>query len=92
MTRLSAKRARAIGAWLQQQAAVGQRVLLLYPPGIQFIEAFFGCLYAGAIAVPGTTGGGNGGVALMARVAGFVVGMIGVFAFRRRQRPDPWIY
>ena len=44
--------ARLIGAWLQQHEAVGQRVLLLYPPGIQFITAFFGCLYAGAVAVP----------------------------------------
>ena len=27
-------------------------MLLLFPPGLGFIEAFFGCLYAGAIAVP----------------------------------------
>jgi acyl-CoA synthetase (AMP-forming)/AMP-acid ligase II len=27
-------------------------VLLLYPPGLEFIAAFFGCLYARAIAVP----------------------------------------
>jgi acyl-CoA synthetase (AMP-forming)/AMP-acid ligase II len=25
---------------------------LLYPPGLDYIAAFFGCLYAGAIAVP----------------------------------------
>jgi len=25
---------------------------LLYPPGLEFISAFFGCLYADAIAVP----------------------------------------
>ncbi|MGA9382194.1 MAG: AMP-binding protein, partial [Phormidium sp.] len=31
---------------------VGKRILLLYPPGLEFIMAFFGCLYAGAIAVP----------------------------------------
>lgn len=30
----------------------GARVLLLYPPGLDYIGAFFGCLYAGAIAVP----------------------------------------
>ena len=28
------------------------RVLLLYNPGLHFLEAFFGCLYAGMIAVP----------------------------------------
>ena len=26
--------------------------LLLYPPGLEFIRAFLGCLYAGVIAVP----------------------------------------
>ncbi|MDR2756309.1 MAG: aminotransferase class I/II-fold pyridoxal phosphate-dependent enzyme [Planctomycetaceae bacterium] len=44
--------ARRIAAWLQQQNMFGQRVLLLFPPGLDFIAAFFGCLYAGAIAVP----------------------------------------
>ncbi len=30
----------------------GERALLLYPAGLEFIAAFFGCLYAGVIAVP----------------------------------------
>lgn len=46
------KRARAIGAHLTSLGMRGRRALLLYPPGLDFIEAFFGCLYAGAIAVP----------------------------------------
>ncbi|MBV8203192.1 MAG: fatty acyl-AMP ligase [Acidobacteria bacterium] len=45
-------RARAIGAALQQLGAGGQRALLLYPPGLEFVAAFFGCLYAGVVAVP----------------------------------------
>src|SRR5215210_820559 len=45
-------RARSIGALLQERGARGERVLLLYPPGLEYIAAFFGCLYAGAIAVP----------------------------------------
>jgi amino acid adenylation domain-containing protein len=45
-------RARAIAAMLQNEGLEGRRVLLLYEPGLQFIEAFVGCLYAGAIAVP----------------------------------------
>ncbi len=44
--------ARAISAVLQHQAPKGARALLLYPPGIGFATAFFGCLYAGIIAVP----------------------------------------
>ena len=45
-------RARAIGAWLESLGLVGQRALLLYPPGLEFITAFFGCLYAGVAAAP----------------------------------------
>jgi len=46
------ERARRIAAVLQQGGAEGQRVLLLYPPGLDYVAGFFGCLYAGAIAVP----------------------------------------
>src|SRR6476619_3758566 len=46
------QQARRIAARLQSLDARGERVLLLYPPGLEFISAFFGCLYAGAIAVP----------------------------------------
>lgn len=30
----------------------GNRALLMFPPGLEFVAAFFGCLYAGVIAVP----------------------------------------
>ncbi|MBL0694527.1 non-ribosomal peptide synthetase, partial [Comamonas sp. JC664] len=46
------ERATRIGALLQSQGAQGQRVLLLYPPGLDYVAGFFGCLYAGAVAVP----------------------------------------
>jgi amino acid adenylation domain-containing protein len=45
-------RARALGGALQHAGAAGERVALLFPPGLDFIVAFFGCLYAGAVAVP----------------------------------------
>src|SRR5256885_2326981 len=40
------RRARAIGAWLQSQSSKGERVLLLYSPGLEYISALFGCFYA----------------------------------------------
>lgn len=46
------QKARAIAAHLQSLTVAGDRALLLYPPGIEFIAAFFGCLYAGVVAVP----------------------------------------
>jgi amino acid adenylation domain-containing protein len=45
-------RARAIALELRASLAPGDRALLLYPPGLEFIAAFFGCLYAGVVAVP----------------------------------------
>jgi len=45
--------ARAIAARLAEAGATGERILLLYPPGLAYIAAFFGCLYAGAVPVPG---------------------------------------
>ena len=46
-------RVRAIAGRLQQEGiAQGDRVLLLYPSGLDYIAAFFGCLFAGAVAVP----------------------------------------
>ncbi|MFZ6030179.1 MAG: amino acid adenylation domain-containing protein [Chloroflexota bacterium] len=44
--------ARAIASLIQERAQPGERALLLYPPGLDYIAAFFGCLYAGVIAVP----------------------------------------
>ncbi len=46
------RRARAIAARLQALGAEGEPTLLLYPPGLDFIAAFFGCLYAKSIAIP----------------------------------------
>lgn len=45
-------KAKSIGALLQSYQAEGERALLLYPAGLDFIGGFFGCLYAGVIAVP----------------------------------------
>ncbi|HVB38801.1 MAG TPA: AMP-binding protein, partial [Vicinamibacterales bacterium] len=46
------RQARAIAADLAARCAPGERALLLYPAGLEFITAFFGCLYAGVVAVP----------------------------------------
>ena len=46
------QRARAVAARLQAEGAAGLPVAIPAPTGTAFIEAFFGCLYAGAIALP----------------------------------------
>jgi acyl transferase domain-containing protein/acyl-CoA synthetase (AMP-forming)/AMP-acid ligase II/NADPH:quinone reductase-like Zn-dependent oxidoreductase/acyl carrier protein len=45
-------RARAIAAAFAPPAAAGERALLFYTGGLEFIAAFWGCLYAGVVAVP----------------------------------------
>ncbi|HEX5444986.1 MAG TPA: amino acid adenylation domain-containing protein, partial [Pirellulales bacterium] len=46
------RRARAVAVALQRRAAPGDRILLLYEPGLEYVAAFYGCLYAGMVAVP----------------------------------------
>lgn len=46
------QQAQKIAAKLQSLNAQGERALLLYQPSLEYIAAFFGCLYAGVIAVP----------------------------------------
>ncbi len=43
---------RAIAVKLQSFCSEGDRALLLYPQGLEFITAFLGCLSAGIVAVP----------------------------------------
>lgn len=45
-------KARAIASTLQRLGAGGERVLVLCPSGLDFVASFFGCIYAGAVAVP----------------------------------------
>ena len=44
--------ARRIGGHLQRQLKAGDRALLLFAPGLEFIQAFMGCVYAGVLPVP----------------------------------------
>ncbi len=44
--------AKKFAVLLRQHANPGERVLLLYPPGLTYIVAFFGTLYAGCVPVP----------------------------------------
>lgn len=46
------RQVRAIAAALERLELAGERALLLFPPGLEFISAFFACSYAGVVAVP----------------------------------------
>jgi acyl-CoA synthetase (AMP-forming)/AMP-acid ligase II len=42
----------ATAAALRQRCRPGDRALLIYPPGLEYIAALYACMYAGMIAVP----------------------------------------
>ncbi|HEX8052741.1 MAG TPA: SDR family NAD(P)-dependent oxidoreductase [Thermoleophilaceae bacterium] len=44
--------ARMLAVGLAERTQPGDRALLVYAPGLDYIRAFFGCLYAGVCAVP----------------------------------------
>lgn len=44
--------AKAIAARLRERSRPGDRALMLYPSGLEFVAGFFGCLYGGLVAVP----------------------------------------
>ncbi len=46
------RRARAAAAEVSRHAAPGDRAVLVYPPGLDFVAAYFGCLYAGVLPAP----------------------------------------
>jgi len=47
-----ARRAQAIAGQLQALAPAGERAILLYQPGLDFIEAILACFFARLVAVP----------------------------------------
>lgn len=46
------QQARSVAAKLQSLNLATNRVLLIYPQGLEFIIAFFGCMYAGVVSIP----------------------------------------
>jgi acyl-CoA synthetase (AMP-forming)/AMP-acid ligase II len=47
----------------------GERVVLAFPPGLEFITALFGCIYAGVIAVPANTPRRSAGLGRLEAIA-----------------------
>ncbi len=63
------RRARAIGAALQARGLQGSRALLMFDFGPAFAAAFFGCLYAGVVAVPSYPPHRNRGIGRVRAIA-----------------------
>jgi acyl-CoA synthetase (AMP-forming)/AMP-acid ligase II/acyl carrier protein len=48
------RRASAVAAAVRRHAEPGERAVLVFPPGLDFLAGFFGCLFAGVLPVPAT--------------------------------------
>ena len=46
------RRARAIGAWLQAHEGRGERAMLMFEEGLDYLAGLYGCMYAAALACP----------------------------------------
>ncbi|MFV8756068.1 fatty acyl-AMP ligase [Nannocystaceae bacterium ST9] len=66
------RRARALALRLREHARVGDRVLLLYPFGLEYPVVFLACLYAGVVAVPAFPPDRQRAVKTMPRVSAIV--------------------
>ena len=87
------RQAQRLGAWLQSRTQFGDRVLLMFPPGLQFVAAFFGCLYAGLTAVPTAVPGNRRSLPRMAGIVGDAAPAAGLSSRRqleatRRRWPE----
>lgn len=85
------QKARAIGAWLESLGLTGNRALLLYPAGLDFIAAFFGCLYAGVVAVPVYPPRRNRSLARIQAIANDARAKVALTTEAVLQRVDPLI-
>jgi len=80
-------RALAIAGFLATHGAAGERVIVMHPPGLEFVAALYGCWLAGATAVPsypvGTSRGRTG-----SRLAGIVADVRPILALCDRRGRD----
>ncbi|MEM8947281.1 MAG: aminotransferase class I/II-fold pyridoxal phosphate-dependent enzyme [Planctomycetota bacterium] len=85
------RKARAIATSLQSMGLEGERALLLYPSGLDFVAAFFGCLYAGVTAVPAYPPRRNRNMARIDAIAGDAEAKIALTTFDVLERVQTMI-
>lgn len=94
------RRARALAVRLREHAEPGDRVLLLYPFGLEYTVAFFACLYAGLVAVPAFPPDRQRAIQTMPRISAIIrdadaklilttAELVETVAFARAEARDP---
>jgi 8-amino-7-oxononanoate synthase len=85
------RQARAIAAHLAEHVVPGDRVVLLVPPSLEYVAAFFGCLYAGAIAVPAYPPNPRRADPRVARIIGDCGARLAIVSSAFMARLDGWL-
>jgi acyl-CoA synthetase (AMP-forming)/AMP-acid ligase II len=68
------RRARAVAQHLQELGVTpGERALLAFPTGVDFLVSLFACAYAGVVAVPVPYPGGGGGASGATRLTCIII-------------------
>ena len=66
------RRSRAIAVAISSRVEPSSRVLVMFPPSLDFVPAFFGAIYAGAIAVPAYPPAGARADRVLSRLKGMI--------------------
>ncbi len=85
------RRARALAARLQAMGLAGERALLIYPPGLEFVEGFLGCLYAGVVAVPAAPGRASRAMSRLRGIAADARPSVVLTTSAKRSEPSDWL-
>jgi amino acid adenylation domain-containing protein len=91
------RKARAIAVSLREMNMPSERALLLFQPGLDFVAAFFGCLYSGVVPIPAPLPKLNGKSPRLEAIVsdaqpGILLSTASLISTRiqRRQENSPW--
>jgi amino acid adenylation domain-containing protein len=85
------EQARTIAVVLQEHRMQGERAVLLFPPGLEFLSAFLGCLYAGVVPVPAVPPQRRRGLARLAAIVADAQPRLALVPAAWRQRLAGWL-
>ncbi|MFK7765955.1 MAG: aminotransferase class I/II-fold pyridoxal phosphate-dependent enzyme [Mariniblastus sp.] len=85
------EKARAIAAMLVSKGFAGKRALMMYPPGLDFVTAFFGCHYAGVTPVPAYPPSRNRNMARIEKISDDAEAAVALTVGSEKRRCSGWL-
>ena len=85
------EKARAIAAMLVSNGFAGKRALMMYPPGLDFVKAFFGCHYAGVTPIPAYPPSRNRNMARIEKISDDAEAAVALTIGSEKKRCSGWL-